>query len=294
MNKQVVLKSLCALVVLVTLFAMPAPVVAQRGGHGGGGGFHGGGGGFHGGGSGYGGYHGGGGYSQAYGGNHGGNYYGGHGVNYGHGGYYGGGHYYGHGGYYNSRYYGGRGYGWGGGYWGYPGYGWGWGFGISVSVGSYWPVYPYDDGYVYAPPYYPYVYPYPYYIPGNSPTNYPSSYAPSSNNGDDFASAQQASAPVQQRAPAPSGPKIQYASYAATSPSHSYAAPGQSSTANSVMRQPVRPEVQIVIRALRGMPPGARQRQVDSGRYSNLSEQELKFAMYAAALPPAGVQGPPR
>jgi len=46
-----------------------------------------------------------------------------------------------------------------------------------------------------------------------------------------------------------------------------------------------------VIRALRGMPPDARQLEIDSGRYSNLSPQELKLAKYAANLPP--VKGNP-
>jgi hypothetical protein len=291
MNNPVVSKSLFALVVLALVFAVPTSVLAQRGGHGGGG-FHGGGGGFHGGGGsfhggGYGGYHGGG-SSHAYGAYHGGNYYGGHGG------------YYGRGGYYRAGYYGGHGYGWGGGYWGYPGwgfgFGWGWGFGLSVSFGGY-PGYPY--GYGYAPPYYPYAYPYPYYgVPSGAANNYPSSYAPntsesSSYEGEDYASAQQSSASVQQQVPAPSAPRMQYASYAAT-PNHAYAAAGQPNAARFAVQQPVRPEVQVVIRALRGMPPEARQRQVDSGRYGNLSAQELEFAMYAAELPPARVQGPPR
>ncbi|MGB8768913.1 MAG: hypothetical protein WCC92_04820, partial [Candidatus Korobacteraceae bacterium] len=50
---------------------------------------------------------------------------------------------------------------------------------------------------------------------------------------------------------------------------------------------PMRPEVHNVIRALRGMPPEARQREIDSGRYSNLTPEELKLAKYAADLPPA-------
>jgi hypothetical protein len=44
----------------------------------------------------------------------------------------------------------------------------------------------------------------------------------------------------------------------------------------------MRPEVQNVIRALRGMPPQARQRAINSGEYSSLSPQELKLASYAA------------
>ena len=53
MNKTIVLRVLCAAVVFVTIVWEPVPVLAQRGGHAGGGGFHRGGGGFHGGGGGY-------------------------------------------------------------------------------------------------------------------------------------------------------------------------------------------------------------------------------------------------
>jgi hypothetical protein len=46
----------------------------------------------------------------------------------------------------------------------------------------------------------------------------------------------------------------------------------------------MRPAVQNVIRALYGMPPEAREREIDSGRYSTLSPQELEFVRYAAGL----------
>ena len=59
MGKRSFLKVLCAVVVSLALGLTTEPLLAQRGGHGGGGGFHGGGGGFHGGGGG--GFHGGGG-----------------------------------------------------------------------------------------------------------------------------------------------------------------------------------------------------------------------------------------
>ena len=48
-----------------------------------------------------------------------------------------------------------------------------------------------------------------------------------------------------------------------------------------------RPEVQNVIRALRAMPPGARQQQIDSGRYDNLSPREMQVVRAAVNLPPA-------
>jgi len=35
------------------------------------------------------------------------------------------------------------------------------------------------------------------------------------------------------------------------------------------------------------MPPWARERQIDSGRYSNLTPQELQIVRHAADLPPA-------
>lgn len=56
----------------------------------------------------------------------------------------------------------------------------------------------------------------------------------------------------------------------------------------SAVRQlpPGRPEVQNVIRALRAMPPEARQQQLDSGRYNNLSPQELRLVREAADLRP--------
>jgi len=47
----------------------------------------------------------------------------------------------------------------------------------------------------------------------------------------------------------------------------------------------MRPEVQNVIRALRGMPPEARLRAINSGQYSGFSPQELKLVTYAANLP---------
>ena len=45
--KSALFRFFFAFVVFVALVLMPRPVFAQRGGHGGGGGFHGGGGGFH-------------------------------------------------------------------------------------------------------------------------------------------------------------------------------------------------------------------------------------------------------
>ena len=46
-----------------------------------------------------------------------------------------------------------------------------------------------------------------------------------------------------------------------------------------------RPAVQNVVRALRAMPPAARERQLASGRYNGFSPQEMKFVRYAADVP---------
>jgi hypothetical protein len=289
MKNFIVLKAVSAAILCITLAVAPQSVVAQRGGHGGGGGFHGGGGfagggGYHGGG---GGYHGGGGFAS--GGYRGVGY---HGGGYHGGGYYGGGHG-GYGGWHGS--YGG----WGGGYWGYPGYAWG--FGLSFGWGPYWGSgYPYVYGYggAWAPAYYPYCYSYSYpYCYSYVPSGYIASYAEPDNSSSNYASASyapsRASAPAPRNTTVPTSPTIKYASYRPPAASHG-AGPASpiASSYRPVSRaehqlRAVRPEVQNVIRALRGMPPGAREREIDSGRYGNLSPQELRFVRYAADLPPA-------
>ena len=290
MKHSTLLNVLCAALFLVMIGLAPESVFAQRGGHGGGGGFHGGGGGgFHGGG-----FHGG---SAAY---HGGgsSWHGGSGGWHG-GGYYSGGHYHGGG------YYGGHGG------WGYPsyGYGYGWGLSIGFNWGPFWGGFGYPYGY--APGNYPYAYPYaypypyPYYVPA-APAGYAGS---SSSNGNAYVSGESSdyvpdNSPVSNRvpvatikltcaanAPATNPVTIRNASY--TSPTPGYAPHAVAATssnyrpAGSASRQlpPLRPEVQNVIRALRAMPPAARQRQLDSGRYSNLTPKELEIVRYAADLP---------
>ena len=276
MQKPTLLKVLLATIFAATLILVPQFALASS--HGGGGGFHGGGGGYHGGGGG-GGYHGGG----------GGHYYGG-------GGYHGGGGYYGgyHGG--HGGYYGGY-----GGYWGYPGfglafgYGSGWGFGLSFGWGGYWPAYPYGYGGGWAQPYDPYYYPYPYYY---APSGYVSGQPYVSNrpyvsnqSGDNsyaYAPVAQPRAPVRVGPPSTSAVTIQNAAYTPNRSNYRVAATpvttGNYRPARSTTRQlqQLSPEAQNVVRALRAMPPAARQRQIDSGRYSNLSPQELEYARYAA------------
>lgn len=292
MNKPILLSLLSSSIILVALAWAPVPVFAQRGGHGGGG-FRGGGaafhsgGGFHGNSGAYHGYYSGG-FQGGGGAFHGGSYYNG----------YRGGRYYGsHGGYYGWRggYYGGR-----RGYWGYPGYGYGWGFGVGFGIGYGWgsyywpPAYPYLYGYgpAWGPPYYPYYYPYGYYyVAPGYPATYPD--PPSQSSGyQDNSSAQQSPTPAQRSTPASNSITISSAVYSPTASTYrsheASGAPSNYRSASSTGRQlpPLRPEVQNVIRALRAMPPGARQREIDSGRYGNLSPQELDLAKYAADLPP--------
>ena len=226
--------------------------------HGGGGGFHGGGGGWHGGG--YGGWHGGG-----YGGWHGGGYGGWHG---GYGGWYGG---------------------WRSGYGGW-GWGWPWGFGLSFNFG--WPYYGYY-GYPYA-----YSYPYPYYYPYYPYSNYaPGYYAPSGDPSgySDPAPPTQTSGTFQnsgpRRPPAAPANTVTLQEAVHRPPADNYgtasAVRGASYRPASAESQlpPMRPEVQNVIRALRAMPPEARQEQIDSGRYGNLSPEEMKLVRDAADVP---------
>lgn len=265
MHKPTFLRVLCGAILLIAASAGPESALAHSGHGGGGGGYHGGGGGYHGGGG---------------GGYHGGGYYGGHGGYYGgHGGYYGGGYHGWHGGYYGGR----------GGYWGYPGYGYGWGISVRFGWGSYWPyAYPYGYGSVWVDPYYyPDYYPYYYVVP-----SYTVVYNRSSSNYSQPSSpAVQPPAPTRGSAPNPNSVTIKNAAYAPTTPERiSGGATGTASSyrpASSPAHQlsMPRPEVQNVIRALRAMPPAARQRQIESGRYSNLSPQELELVKYAADIP---------
>jgi hypothetical protein len=249
MKKSTSLRVLCALLVLVVLSCAPIPAFAQRGG----GGFHGGGGGFHGGGGHYG-YAGGG---QFYGGYHGGGY-----------GW--------HGGY----------YGWRGGSWGYPRWGYGYGYGWGFSIGFNWA--PYGFGYPYAYGYGPWwggpYYYSPYYYPYSVPPAYPYSY-PNPNNGSGSVSAPDSGLNSHNNSPGRYSNSPNPSSMVNNVLAPAWPAPNYrtQSTASTVvvksMRQipPARREVQNVIEALRAMPPGARQRQIDSGRYSSFSPEEREL-----------------
>jgi hypothetical protein len=290
MKKTILFRIVFSLVAMIALGWLPQSALAQRGGHGGGGGgFHGGGGGaFHGGGGAA--FHGGGGFS---GGVHsgfvGGRSYGG----------------------YRGGYYGGRGgYGWGGRYWGRGyGYGWGWGFGFGWPYWGWGWGYPYS---YYSPWYYgpgPY-YSYPYYGPSDDPAGYPDP----GNGNDDPPPADPNGRPLPNqngparpwRPPVPGGganpnyPNSNAAAIASrgpvlsvdrmsTTPS-SYRAAGSTPAHLTTVRAtterativragaqadaPLRPEVQKALQRLREMPPFAREREIETGRYSQFSPEE--------------------
>jgi hypothetical protein len=240
----------------IVLVSIPQASFATGRSGGGGGGFHGGGGGggFHGGGGGFGGgFHGGmGGFHGGSGGWHGagavGGWHGSPGWNgWGHTGW---------------------GPGWGG--WGRPGWGWGggWGFGVGINIGWGWgwPAYPYAYGYPYYYPYYP-NYP-PYYGPYNyPPTPPPANPGDRGNSGDPRGNAWQQNSDAPAPALSPNNnvvtikaPKVppRYTNYRTV----------------AAVDAAQRPEVRNVLRALQAMPPEARQRQIESGRYRNLAPEE--------------------
>ncbi len=282
MNRPSILRVLFLSVVLVILGWSTGSVFAGAHG-GGGGGFHGGGGGgFHGGG---GGFHGGGGWGGGY---HGGGYGGWGGY---HGGGYGGG-YRGYGGGYGG-YYGG----WRGG-WGYGGYCCGWGFGIGFNFGPSWGGYGYPYGYAYAPyyPYYPYYPSYPYYaspyyyapVGGSPGYSSPAPQNQASSDPQNYTQVEQSGAPAPRPVPPSNRLTLRDATYRPTTVSYVTAsAPASRSGSAWAERElpAMRPAVQNTIRALRAMPPYARQRQIDSGRYSDLTPREWKVVKYAVGLP---------
>ena len=316
MGKRSFLKVLCAVVVSLALGLTTEPLLAQRGGHGGGGfhggggggfhgggggfhggggGFHGGGGGFHGGGGGYGGFHGGGGYGGFHGGaTYGGGYRGATGFrSVGHGPVYGG---------YRSSsagFYGGRGYGWGygggsgwgypgwRGGWGYPAYGWGggwggWGIGLSFNFGGFWgPGYAYPYPYAYAPPVV--VAPPCYYYA--SPCYAPSGYSqadPGSYNQGSYGIDSQDYQENQNNYPTGYS-NTDYANPQSTN----YAGPTSQQLAESAVRRvpEARPEVRNAIRALSGMPPAARERELATGLYASFSSEERQVVRAAVFTP---------
>ena len=164
---------------------------------------------------------------------------------------------------------------WGGG-WGYPGWGWGggWGFGFGFGY-PYWGYSPYAYGYpYYGYPSYPY---YPYY--GDNYYNDPPS--DPQNNAD----------PGQYRQPADYSSDAQYPRYSSGAADPNYARVGYSTPKPATPAErklaAMRPGVRNVVVALQNMPPEARERQLQSGRYSNLSQKEVRVVRTAVNLPPA-------
>ena len=267
----------------LALGAVPQTALGQRVGHFGGGGFHSGGfGGVHGGnfggfhGSGFGSFRGG-----AFGGFH-------NGFNGGFGGFHG---------FHN-------GFGWHG--WGYPG--WGWGLNIAFGFGPYWG-YPYwygygPNAYVYPYPYGPYYYGDPY-GDGNDNGYYRRDY----NRGcrcdsDDYRHDDNSSPSKAPRPSAPNTPprpsagaaqqESSNAAYVATRfADHRLSEAAGSNPRNEFqfaelkevgVSNDLRPAVRNVIEALRAMPPEARKRRIESGRYSGLSLQERELVAEAVQV----------
>jgi len=256
------LRVLFVIVCIVALVRLPETAFAQRGGHGsGGGGIHGGGG-FHGvgGGGGHYSYSGG----RAYVGYHSGGYNGGRG-------------YYGYHG----------GYGWGGRYgwsWGYPRYGWGWGWGLGFG----WPYwgwgYPYGY-YGYSPWYYA-------PEPNSYPNYCPPGYTCTPNGNDDpptpNSSPQTGTNPAKPWRPSAGTPSTNYRTSKVTgvasrapilSVDRITTTPSNFRVAHSTTQQnpPVRPALQSAMRTLREMPPFAREREIETGRFSQFSAEEREI-----------------
>jgi hypothetical protein len=285
MKKSILLfRVVSVLAAMIALSWSAQPMLAQRGGHGGGGGFHGGGGG---------GFHGGG----------GGGFHGGAGFYAGHSGY-GAGHYYGgsRGGYFGrlgSYGWGGRGYGWGGRYWGRGrGYGWGWGFGFGWPYWNWGWGYPYAD---YNPWYYaPDPYSYPYY----GPSDYSPGYPDPDNGNDDPSPADPNTRPQPNqngparswRPPVPGAAANANSNLVAVAPrgpvlsvDRMSGTPSGYRGANSIPERftkeraaaqadpTLRPEMQKALQRLRELPPFAREREIETGRYRQFSSEEKQI-----------------
>jgi hypothetical protein len=276
MKPAIYLKLVAAIAVLIALCAAPQATFAQRGGfHGGGGGFHGGGGGgFHGGGFG-GGFHGGGGSGFHGGGFRGGNF----------GGFRGG-----FGGFHNGF---GR-----GGFRGFRGdrffFGGGspWFFGFDFGFAPYWYGYPYAYGYG---PWGPYAYSYPYgdydyydyrydppdpgYTPDyrhERPSNRDDRSPRNSNPNGQTPPAKPSNGAGQQSSTDPTFLLVKYT--AGSGANHQLA--DSAAQLPSGLSAPVRNAIVL----LRAMPPEARERWLNSGRYDNLSARERELLNHAVEL----------
>jgi hypothetical protein len=179
------------------------------------------------------------------------------------------------------------GYGWRG--WGYPGWGhgWGWGWGVGVGFGwgwgSYWAGYPYAYGYPYYYPYYPY---YPYYGPNAYAPANPDRYNGANRDPRDHSLQQKPSYTGPERSPGTNDkiPTMTLASHKAAEDAGSAKYWLSNYRQGTVPRQ----EVRNVIQALRAMPPEARRRQIESGRYRNFSPEEQELLNQVAQVSPRG------
>jgi hypothetical protein len=254
MKKSNLFRVLCIVLTSVVLICVPESSFAAGHGGGGGGGFHGGG--F--GGGGFGGYH------AGWGGAGGRGGWGGYGWRGGWGGY-------------------GRG-------WGYPGWGYaGWGVGFGWGWGSYWAGYPYAYGYPYYYPYYPYSYGYPYYPyypyygpAANAPAD-PDGYNGGNQYPHDNLERQNSSYREPQGSPSVNNtPTMRFVSHKTAGDTDSAKYWLSNYQQHTVPRQ----EVRNVIQALLAMPPEARRRQVESGRYRNFSPEEQELVNQVTQVSP--------
>lgn len=260
MSRSIYFRLLLAFALSLTVAGLPLSSFAQRGGfHGGGGGFRNGGG-FHGGsafrGGGFGAFHGG----RSFGG------FSGRGF----------------GGYRGSFY---RGYGgFYGGYRGYPGFYSGWGFGVGFW--PYWGGYPwygYSPWWGYAP--YAYSYPYgygygydPYDYPDRDYDRYPRDRGRRDNRDcNDY----RYNCPAPQNTPkgdsAPAKPSSGPSTDSSSGANYLIVNIRTPALPDSGNGEPLRPGLRNALVALRAMPPAARERQLESGRYAGFSSKDRKF-----------------
>jgi hypothetical protein len=270
MKKSSLFRILCVLVTSVVLICTPDSSFAAGGHGGGGGGFHGGGGGgFHGAG---GGFHGGG-----FGGYHGG--WGGTGWR---GGY----------GWRGGWGYGGRGWGypgWGRGWgWGYPGWGWGVGIGFGWGWGSYWGGYPYAYGYPYPYSYYPYYPYYPNYGPDASAPANPDRFSGGNRDPQDNSQQQDSAYPGPDKSTGINDqmPATKFVNHKTAHKTTDDTGSANYWLTNYQQHTVPRQQVRNVIQALLAMPPEARRRQVESGRYQNFSPEEQELLNQVAHVSP--------
>lgn len=166
--------------------------------------------------------------------------------------------------------------GWRGGYWGYPYYPWG--FSVGLGWAPYWGTYPYYSYGYYSPagtgPY-PYYYPYRPYYRSSSPCRCPCN-GPSENSPSTHSRVPVPKVPSDGKSP---GIKLAIAEVIAPEADTRTDTGSHNSLAKSkqVMLPPPRREVQNVIRALLAIPPDARRRQINSGRYSDFTTEEREL-----------------